>query len=148
MKIEWVPNWWWSIRRQRIEAWASSSLGGRAQSTFQPALKRSAPLLRSANIWAMSAWSRWRTLTRKWVTPPNGAWTEAARLMQMSRLGGSIEIDETAVAVIPIGAPSTQIEITFTVEATRRIAWRKSADSPGSVSIMPGSHGARPRRLQ
>ena len=42
--------------------------------------------------------------------------------MQTSRLGGSIEIGETAVAVIPIAWPSTQIEITFTVEATRRIA--------------------------
>src|SRR3712207_7550371 len=118
MKIEWVPNWWWSIRRQRIEAWASSNRGGSAQSTFQPALKRSAPLLRSANIWAMSSWSRWRTLTRKWVTPPKGAWTDAARFMQMRRLGGSIEIEETAVAGMALGSPPHPTEITVPLEAT------------------------------
>jgi hypothetical protein len=60
--------------------------------------------------------------------------------MQIRRLGGSIEIDETAVAVIPIGSRPTQIEITFTVEATRRIAWRKSSVSrmsPSSIAPKP-----------
>ena len=64
-------------------------------------------------------------------------------MTQTSRLGGSIETTETAVAVIPIGLPSTQIEITFTVEATRRIACLKSAASWGSVVVMRATLGKR-----
>src|SRR4051812_31172308 len=117
MKIEWVPNWWWSVRRQRIEAWASSRRGALPQSRSQPDRKRKPCWSRSANIAAIASWSRWRTLTRKWDMPPIGAWTLAVRLMQMRRLGGSSDSDDTAVAVTPMGWPSTQIEITFTVEA-------------------------------
>jgi hypothetical protein len=42
-----------------------------------------------------------------------------------------------AVAVIPIGCPSTQIVITLTVEATRRIAWRKFLVTCSSGALMP-----------
>ena len=61
--------------------------------------------------------------------------------MQTSRLGGSIEIGETAVAVIPIGWPSTQMLITLTVEATRLIALRKESESRSSPSVMPSRWG-------
>ncbi len=44
--------------------------------------------------------------------------------MHTSRLGGSIASEDIAVAVIPIGVPSTHMVMTFTVDATRRIAWR------------------------
>src|SRR3954451_7509899 len=56
--------------------------------------------------------------------------------MQMSRLGGSSERVDMAVAVIPIGVPPTQMVMTLTVEATRRIAWRKSISSWGSASTI------------
>ena len=45
-------------------------------------------------------------------------------------------MEETAVAVTPIGWPSTRMLITFTVEATRRIALRNASQSAGSPSIM------------
>ena len=57
--------------------------------------------------------------------------------MQTSRLGGSIETAETAVAVIPIGWPSTQIEITFTVEATRRIACEGGGEAGVGLAHAP-----------
>src|SRR3954453_9952468 len=60
----------------------------------------------------------------------------AVRLMQTSRRGGSTEMDDIAVAVMPIGVPPTQMVMTLTVEATRRIAWRKSASSWGSASTI------------
>ena len=75
---------------------------------------------------------------------PSG-WTEAAWLTQTSRLGGSIETAETAVAVIPIGLPSTQIEMTFTVAATRRIAWLNASASWGSVSFILRRWGSAAR---
>ena len=51
--------------------------------------------------------------------------------MQMSRLGGSSDSDDMAVAVIPIGSPPTQTVMTLTVEATRRIACLKSSVRSG-----------------
>ena len=45
-----------------------------------------------------------------------------------------MEIEDMAVAVIPIGSPFTQIVITLTVEATRRIACLKPVARSGSVS--------------
>jgi hypothetical protein len=71
---------------------------------------------------AIASWSRWRTLTRKWVTSSIEPWSEAARLMQTSRLGGSSDNGDIAVAVMPLGWPPTQRVMTLTVEATRRIA--------------------------
>ena len=53
--------------------------------------------------------------------------------MQTSRLGGSIASDDIAVAVIPIGSPRTQMVMTFTVDATRRIACLNSPESGRSV---------------
>ena len=46
--------------------------------------------------------------------------------MQTSRLGGSIASADMAVAVMPFGSPPTQMVMTFTVEATRRIACLKA----------------------
>jgi hypothetical protein len=63
------------------------------------------------------------------VTVSIEAWSAAVRFMQTSRLGGSIEMDDMAVAVIPIGSPFTQMVMTFTVEATRRIACLKLPES-------------------
>src|SRR5438270_13347314 len=55
--------------------------------------------------------------------------------MQTSRLGGSSEMDDIAVAVMPIGLPPTQMVMTLTVEAMRRIARRKSVTS-SRVSVI------------
>ncbi|HKT16145.1 MAG TPA: hypothetical protein VJR87_12155 [Allosphingosinicella sp.] len=43
--------------------------------------------------------------------------------------------DDMAVAVIPIGWPSTQMVMMFTVDATRRIADRKSSLKLTFVSL-------------
>ena len=84
----------------------------------------------------------------KWRTFSIFGWTEAVWFTQTSRLGGSIDTTETAVAVIPIGSPSTQIEMTFTVEATRRIACLKLSGKlrDRSSVIDPGMDAARPAR--
>ena len=69
--------------------------------------------------------------------------------MQTSRLGGSIDSEDMAVAVMPIGCPSTQMVITFTVEATRRIAWRKPSLRAASLIgryILLGSRRPSDRR--
>src|SRR4051812_49750532 len=88
----------------------------------------------------MSSWPLWRTLTQKWETSSSGLWSEAVRLMQMSRLGGSSETDDMAVAVTPIGSPRTQTGMTLTVEATRRIACFKSWG--GALSALADARGA------
>ncbi len=60
--------------------------------------------------------------------------------MQRSRLGGSSDSDDMAVAVIPIGSPPTQTVMTFTVEATRRIACLKSrVRAEASVAMAPAN---------
>jgi hypothetical protein len=68
--------------------------------------------------------------------------------MQMSRLGGSSDKDDMAVAVIPIGSPPTQTVMTLTVEATRRIACLNSRgrSEPG-VAMVP-AHGREELRWQ
>ena len=53
-----------------------------------------------------------------------------------------------AVAVIPIGLPSTQMVMTFTVEATRRIACLKSPTSWSWTSLMPRLLGEAPKKQQ
>ena len=87
---------------------------------------------------AVSCWSPWRTLTAKWLTSSIGACMVSAWLMQTSRLGGSIETQDMAVAVMPINWPSMQMVTTLTVAATRRIAWRNRSASGGS----PGTAAA------
>ena len=97
----------------------------RALAIDGPAFREAQGLVaRSAKIRAISSWSRWRTLTRKCDTSSIDPCIVAVRLMQTSRLGGSTEIEDMAVAVMPIGVPPTQMVMTLTVEATRRIAWR------------------------
>jgi hypothetical protein len=57
--------------------------------------------------------------------------------MQASRLGGSIDSEETAVAVMPSGRPCTLMLITFTVAATRRIALRNCSMTRSSSPVIP-----------
>ncbi len=68
--------------------------------------------------------------------------------MHTSRLGGVSDREDTAVAVIPLGAPS-RIRVTiWIVEATPRMARRKSSDNPAAgagEAVLDGSVTAAER---
>ena len=55
--------------------------------------------------------------------------------MHTSRLGGSSASADIAVAVMPCGLPPTQMVMTLTVEATRRIACLKATARSSALSL-------------
>src|SRR5262249_36731088 len=89
---------------------------------------------------AMSAWSEASRLTQKRPPKPTLLAIVPLMLAQTNKVGGAAEREQTAVAVMPTGAPALSVDVTtVTPPARRRIPRRKVSDETS------GSHMSKPK---